>query len=99
MTTTAQSPVPTTFRARNLAVLCYAMRYTLWGYHANQPTLAAELILPVTMHEVSQSAFWQGAQDVHLAAGDMILATCADGGMLLWVESTSPMSIKVMSQS
>lgn len=88
-----------TFRARNLSVLGFAQGFTYWHYRANQPTLAAELIPPVTKADVQRSGFWEGAQQVHLASGDMIMASCLDGGTMLYVMGTQPMDIRVMTQT
>jgi len=60
------------FAARNLSVLAYAQGFTLWHYRAIG-----------SISEVAAPDYFEEAGDM-LAAGDMLLASAADGGRVLF---------------
>ncbi len=61
------------FVVRNLSVLAYAQGFTLWHYKAADEGIAV----------VADPGFFEEAGDM-LAAGDMLLASAADGGRVLF---------------
>ena len=74
------------FIARNLSVLAYAQGFTLWHYQAGADSIT----------DVAAPAFFEEAGDL-LAQGDMLLASAADGGRVLFANplggrlTTSPL--------
>ena len=61
------------FRVRDLSALSYAQGFTFWHYRAGSSTLL----------DVLKPGFFDGLD--HMAAGDMITVTAADGGAVLFV--------------
>lgn len=72
------------FRIRNLSVLSYAQGFTLWHYRANVATLSADKIDAVGITEVSAPGFFECDM---LASGDIILVSCRDGALQLYVSA------------
>ena len=66
------------FKLRRLSVLAYAQGFTQWVYWDKEATLD-QLLAP---------NFFSPAADV-FATYDHIHASTADGGMILWVQSSS----------
>lgn len=62
------------FAIRNLSVLAYANGFTLWHYKSGKDTLAG----------ISAGNYLADASDM-LTAGDLIMATVADGARILCV--------------
>lgn len=63
------------FVARNLSVLAYAQGFTLWHYRGGADGIA----------DVTAPEFFVEAADL-VAAGDMLLASAADGGRVLFAQ-------------
>ena len=64
------------YLARNLSVLAYAQGFTLWHYRGAGDSIS----------DVAAGAFFAEAADL-LAGGDIVLASAADGGRLLFAHS------------
>lgn len=87
------------FAVRNLSVLSYAQGYTEWHYRGNQTALGAVFTKPVTIAEVCARSFFD-MMSTQLNAGDTIMCSCADGGVLLYVDSvTGTVNVRVMAQT
>lgn len=69
---------PTRLAIRDLSVLAYANRFTLWHYKARSETLA----------KVTAPHFFDEATTM-LSEGDMIMISAADGGRVVIVSHAS----------
>lgn len=69
---------------RALAVLSYAQGFTLWHYRANQPVLGETLFKPCTRAEVLARGFFDKLGNT-ITSGDMMLVSCVDGGLMLYM--------------
>lgn len=70
------------FAIRDLSVLAYANGFTLWHYKTGKDALAG----------ISAPGFFGGAADM-MAAGDMILASGAEGARVLCVAEAGADSV------
>ena len=87
-----------TFAIRNLAVLNYAQGYTSWHYRGHETTRGASLTPPCTIAEACAPGFFDPAKDM-IARGDTIVASCADGGVWLYVDSVAGgVKVRVMAR-
>jgi hypothetical protein len=77
------------FAIRNLSVLNYAQGYTSWHYRAR-----ADSGSEAAQKDVLAPDFFEQARDM-LEAGDTVLCSCSDGGVLLYVHTSGTSSVKV----
>lgn len=73
------------FSIRNLSVLAYANGFTLWHYKANA----------MLDQFVTASGYFAEAHDM-LVQGDMIMCSAPDGAKMVYVTSTSDVTVDVM---